>query len=108
MPLHPRMPKDLMLAPVAAAVDQNLQHLRDRTPAEIDDALAVELNIDPTGSTADRRRAWILEQALRFAELHDWTAEITADDARLRLSGGSVTLDLGLSASISRYIADGR
>ena len=46
MPIHPRTPKDLMLAPVAAEVDLNLQHLRDKSPGEIDDAIALSLNLD--------------------------------------------------------------
>jgi hypothetical protein len=32
---------------------------------------------------------------------------VTEDHCRLRLTGGSVTLDLGLSANIMRYIEDG-
>jgi hypothetical protein len=42
--------------------------------------------------------------------MHHWKAEITDDAARLRLSGGSVTLDLGLSAALLDYIegTDGR
>jgi hypothetical protein len=39
-------------------------------------------------------------------ELHNWDARVTDDGARLRLEGGSVTVDLGLSASILRYITD--
>ena len=42
--------------------------------------------------------------ALREVDLHHWDAAITDDFARLRLSGGSVSLDLGLSASILAYI----
>jgi hypothetical protein len=45
--------------------------------------------------------------ALRNVNLHDWNAEITDDDARLHLAGGSVSLDLGLSAAIMRYVAGG-
>ena len=37
-------------------------------------------------------------------DCHGWQGEITADSARLRLIGGSVTLDLGLSANILRFI----
>jgi hypothetical protein len=44
---------------------------------------------------------------VRGVDLHAWDAEITDDAARLRLSGGSVTIDLGLSASIMRYIEHG-
>ena len=38
--------------------------------------------------TAPKRGGWILQEALRAVELHDWRAEITDDGARLRLSGG--------------------
>jgi hypothetical protein len=108
MPLHPRTPKDLLLAPVAAEIDLNLQHVRDRSPAEIDDAVALSLNLDTKGADPAQRKAWILEEATRLVDLHDWHAEITDDAARLRLSGGTVTIDLGLSASILQYIEHGR
>ena len=108
MPIHPRTPKDLMLAPVAAEIDLNLQHLRDKSPAEIDDAIVLSFNRDTSGADSAQRKAWVLEEAIRMVELHDWQAEITDDAARLRLSGGTVTLDLGLSASILRYIEHGR
>jgi hypothetical protein len=49
----------------------------------------------------------VLDEAVRGVDLHAWHTEITPDSARLRLSGGSVTIDLGLSASILRYIEDG-
>ena len=49
-----------------------------------------------------------LEAALRLVDMHDWHAEITDASARLRLSGGSVTIDLGLSATILDYIENGR
>ena len=42
--------------------------------------------------------------AVRNVELHGWVPSITDDRCRLRLSGGSVSLDLGLSAEIMRYI----
>jgi hypothetical protein len=107
MTLHPRNPTDLMLAPVAASVDLNLQSLRDKPPTEIDYLLALELNLDTKGSTPADRTRWVLEAALRNVDLHDWQAEITDDGDRLRLEGGSVTLDLGLSATILRYIEQG-
>jgi len=107
MPLHPRTPTDLLLAPVAASVDLNLQSLRDRSPAEIDYLLALELNLDTKGCTRADRARWVLEAALRNVDLHDWRAEIADDGDRLHLEGGSVTLDLGLSASILRYIEQG-
>ena len=107
MPLHPKSATDLALAPVAAAIDLNLRRLRDRPPSEIDDELALELNINTRGSTRADRTRWLQESALRFVDLHDWETEITDDGDRLRLKGGSVTLDLGLSATILRYLEHG-
>ncbi len=95
-----------MLAPVAANIDLNLQPLRDKSPSDIGDALAIALNVD-RGGDREQRAARILEAAVRLVDLHDWQAEITDDAARLRLSGGSVTIDLGLSATINRYIENG-
>jgi hypothetical protein len=105
--IHPKVPKDLALAPVAAAIDLNLVHLRDKSPAEIDFALALALNRTTTDGDRADRAAWVLDEAVRGVDLHAWDAEITDDAARLRLSGGSVTIDLGLSASIMRYIEHG-
>ena len=107
MPLHPKSSTDLSLAPVAAGIDLNLQRLRDRTPAEIDYELALELNLSTSGSTPADRAHWIHESAIRHIDLHDWQTEITDDANRLRLTGGSVTLDLGLSATLLHYIEHG-
>lgn len=107
MTLRPKTPRDLLLAPVAAEVDQNLQSLRDKSPAEIGDALGLVLNVDRAGADRTQRAARILDVAVRMVELHEWQAEITDDAARLRLSGGSVSLDLGLSATILDYIENG-
>jgi hypothetical protein len=96
-----------MLAPVAAEIDLNLQPLRDKSPAEIREALAVALNVATVGVDRTERAARVLQEALRAVDLHDWNAEITEDGARLRLSGGSVSIDLGLSATILHYIEHG-
>lgn len=54
--------------------------------------------------TSDQRKDQILKAALRNVDLHDWDAVIVEDNKRLRLQGGSVSLDLGLSAPITRYL----
>jgi hypothetical protein len=104
MPLHPRTTKDLMLAPVAAEIDMNLQRVRDQSHEEIDYELQLELDRPPADDSVAERSARVLALALRNVELHDWRAEITDDAARLRLSGGSVSLDIGLSRSLMSYI----
>jgi hypothetical protein len=107
MALHPKSPTDLVLAPVAAGVDLNLQRLRDLAPAEIDVDLAIELNVDTNRSTPADRTGWVLAAAIRMVDLHDWHATISDDGYRLSLEGGSVTLDLGLSAALVSYIEHG-
>ena len=104
MTIPPKEPKDLALAPVAVAIDRNLQRLRDRSPAEIDYQLTLELNQPADSSDPDERVARVLRLAVRDVDLHHWTAAISEDRARLTLSGGSVSLDLGLSASLLDYL----
>jgi len=100
----PKGPQDLSLAPVAVMIDRNLQQLRDLSLHEILGQLELILDRpERTGSRAERADR-ILEAGMRNVECHGWRGEITADSSRLRLTGGSVTLDLGLSATIQRFI----
>jgi hypothetical protein len=107
VPLHPRVPTDIVLAPVAAEVDLNLQPLREMKPKELDTELQLQLGGPPAEDTRDARAAHIVRAALRDVERHGWDGSITEDSWRLRLAGGSVTLELGLSAGITRYIEMG-
>jgi hypothetical protein len=103
--MRPKASMDLSLAPVAAEIDSNLQPLREKATAEeIEAALQLATNRTPISDTREERGDRVLDLALRNVELHGWEVEMTDDNARLRLSGGSVSLDLGLSASISRFI----
>ena len=92
---------------MAAEIDQNLSYLRDLDPKGIDEHVILAANTDTAGADRAKRAKWILEEAVRGVEMHGWTAEITDDAARLRLRGGSVSLDLGLSASLLDYIVNG-
>jgi hypothetical protein len=108
MTLHPRTFTDMMLAPVAAEIDLNLQRIRDRAPAGIDYELGLALDRPPLGGTRHERADFVLRMALRNVECHGWQATITDDGCRLHLSGGSVSLDLGLGDSVMRYIDGGK
>jgi hypothetical protein len=90
---------------VAVAIDRNLAPMRDTEPREILVALEVVLDRPERTGSRDERSARVLEAALRNVELHGWSGHVTADGARIRLTGGSVELDLGLSATILRFIA---
>ena len=102
--LLPKVPHDLALAPVAVTIDRNLRFLRDRTEDEMLGAIELELDQPETKGTPGERADRILRVALRNVDAHGWKAEVTPDHSRLSLSGGSVTIDLGLSASILRFI----
>ena len=105
MTLRPKVPTDLTLAPVAAAIDLNLQRLRDlATPDAVFGEIALELNALRPGETSEERSAQILKVALRDVDLHHWLAEVTDDGTRIHLHGGSVSLDIGLSATLERFI----
>jgi hypothetical protein len=100
----PKSRHDLSLAPVAVMIDSNLQPLRDIGPHEILAHLELMLDRPERTNTRDERADRVLQTALRNVELHGWKAEITDDCSRIQLSGGSVTIDLGLSATILRFI----
>ena len=106
MTLRPKVPTDLTLAPVAAAIDLNLQRLRGlSTREEIFSELALELNLGSTGHTREERAEQVLRLALRDVEMHGWHAEVSDDATRIHVHGGSVSLDLGLSAALAEYIS---
>jgi hypothetical protein len=108
MTIRPKQQKDLMLAPVAAEIDRNLQRLRDKPVPDV--AYQLELELDTPAISADReeRAQLVLRHALRDVDLHGWSAAITDDDCRVHLDGGSVSIDLALSANIAGYIQGGR
>ena len=104
MSIPPKSPRDLALAPVAAEIDLNLQRFRDLSADDLKFELDLELDRPEMRHTRDERAARVLGAALRNVEMRHWVAAITDDGARLRLSGGSVSLDLGLSATMMHYI----
>jgi len=108
MSLYPKTAIDLALAPVAAHVDMNLAAFRDSSPDELVFHLELKLNCPEIQHTVEERAARVLEASVRNVGLHGWHAAISDDHCRLRLSGGSVSLDLGLSAAIMRYIETGK
>ncbi len=106
MTLKPKTPTDLTLAPVAAEIDRNLQTLRDAEVDQITEAVVFGLNVDP-GQTREERAKQILRVATRLVDLHGWDAAISGDATRVELRGGSVRLDVGLSANVRDFIETG-
>jgi hypothetical protein len=107
MTLRPKTPIDMMLAPVAAQIDANLQILRDKAPGDVVSSLQLELDRPTRPDTPEARAADVVQAACRNVELHGWDVSITEDRSRLRLSGGSVSLDLGLGRDLVTYIDAG-
>jgi hypothetical protein len=89
---------------VAAQIDRNLARLRDLSVEQIDADVALQLNYVPRSKDAAERAACVRDVAIRLVPMHGWHAEVTADYARLRLTGGSVPIELALSAAIHDYI----
>lgn len=108
MTIHPKALADMALAPVAAEIDLNLQRIRDRSPADVDYELGLALDRPRMEDTREERADHVLRVALRNVDRHGWHATITDDGCRVHLSGGSVTLDLGLGGAVMRYIEDGK
>jgi hypothetical protein len=104
---HPKNQTDILLAPVAAEIDRNLQRLRVASPHDVMAELELELDRPAMYLDRDARLELVLRQALRHVDLHGWAAAITDDAALLHLGGGSVSIDLGLSAAITSYIEEG-
>ncbi len=107
MTVRPRTPIDLALAPVAVEIDMNLAQLRDLPFDEIGYRLDLALDRPESSGSVDERCERMIASAVRNVDLHGWEPCITADHARLRLSGGSASLDIGLSAEVTRYIDAG-
>jgi hypothetical protein len=107
MTVHPKNQKDLMLAPVAVEIDRNLQRLRVDSPYNVLAELELELDRPAMCGDPDERAELVLRQALRDVDLHGWTATLSDDASRVHLEGGSVSIDLGLSAAITTYITEG-
>ena len=106
MSLHPRDAKDLALAPVAVHIDGNLQPLRASSPGELEAAFQLLLDRPELDDRRATREARVLEVALRNVDLHGWEAGLSEDGSAIRLSGGSVSLDIALGATILHYLED--
>lgn len=105
MTYSPKNPKDLVLAPVAAGIDRNLQRLRSKdTEFDVEFELQLELDRPSFDDTRDERAARVLALALRDVDMHGWSAAITEDGSAVRLTGGSVSLDISLGALTQQFI----
>ncbi len=103
-PVHPKHFKDLVLAPVAVEIDLNLQRVRGKSAEEIEAAFDARVDVRPWRDDREGRAARILDLAVAIVDLRGWEATMTEDYSAIRLSGGSVSLDISVSASVLRFI----
>ena len=104
MTLHPKNVKDLALAPVAAGIDHNVQRLRGKSPEDIQYQLEIELDAVVDSKDPRARAEQVLAMAIRDVDLYGWDVAVTDDRSAIRLSGGSVSLDIALGASVMAFV----
>jgi hypothetical protein len=101
---HPKNVRDLALAPVAAEIDHNLQRLRGKSGDEIRYELELELDEPAKVDSRDARAELVLALAVRGVDLRGWSTAITEDGSAVRLSGGSVSLDVALGTTVTAFV----
>lgn len=106
MSLHPREAKDLALAPVAIHIDENLRPFRACAPEELEATFQLALDQPALDDTRESREERILKAALHTVDLHGWEAAITPDGSAVRLSGGSVSIDIALGATLLHHLEE--
>jgi hypothetical protein len=98
---RPHDPTDLMLAPVALAIDDRLQELAALDPRELGRRILWETDLQPH-SVEGARRA-ILEDLMYLVPTRGW--ELSWDDRGIRLQHRDHTLVLGIPDNLDAWIA---
>jgi hypothetical protein len=93
---------DLLLAPVALAVDARIASLSRLGPHEL--RAEVALCSNHSDSTRERRESGLLITLGDLDDLHGWV--LSLDPRGVRLAHGQRSLVLGLSESILAYLED--
>lgn len=93
---------DVMLAPVALHVDEQIQELSTLAPAAL--RFEVGLRSDLADRTEGQRRTAVLSAISRRLEMHGWELEWTDRGVRLHHGASPNTLVLGVPESIREYI----
>jgi hypothetical protein len=102
MPL-PHDVTDLQLAPVALALDKELQTLGAWEGKELDEQVLISTNRGAGELTTRTGREKLLVQVVTAGlELHGW--EVTCDERGLRMTHHDNTIVLGLSESLGRFL----
>ena len=106
MPL-PHDVVDLQLAPVALAIDKELETLGAWDGAELDEQILISANRSATDLNARSDREKILvEVVTRGLDLHGWV--ISCDERGVRMRHHDNTIVLGVSDSLRRFLTTDR
>jgi hypothetical protein len=97
---RPRDPIDLMLAPVALAVDTRLQDLAGLDHAELDRRIVWETNMMPRSREGAARA--IVEDLTSLVPTRGW--ELSWDERGIRLQHRDHTLVLGIPDNLARWV----
>jgi hypothetical protein len=101
MTKRPRDLVDLMLAPVALAIDDRLQELAAMTGDELDRCVVWETGMLPGGRRSAQRA--ILDDLTSLVPTRGW--ELTWDVRGVRLQHRDHGLVLGVPDSLARWVA---
>jgi hypothetical protein len=91
---------DLFLAPVALAIDTEIESLERMTHDELLCYIPLVLNREPRD--VDERRRDFVEAVTRHHDLHGWRA--SCEPRGLRLRNGEHTIVLGLPPNVRSYL----
>jgi hypothetical protein len=98
---RPHDPTDLMLAPVALAIDDRLQELAGLSHAELAKRIVWETNMTPSSPEGARRA--ILEDLVYLIPTRGW--ELSWDDRGIRLQHRDHSLVLGIPENLAQWVS---
>lgn len=96
----PHDPTDLLLSPVALALDERLEELGRMSPRELRRRVTWETNMAPRTVEAAARA--IVSTVTYLIDTHGWT--VSWDVRGLRLHHGAHAVVLGVPASVVEYV----
>jgi len=97
----PHDPSDLLLAPMALRLDQQLDQLAGLSPRELELYVCLQTDSDP--HTLEQRRELLLAALSRDVEMHAW--ELSWEERGLALRHDGRHLVLGTPDSVRHYLA---
>ena len=97
---HPQHVGDLMLAPVAIAVDARLEELGESADEELDYQIVLDVNADT--SIPEQRGPGVVTTVTALTELYGWVVDLV--NRGVRLLNGEHTFTLGMPEHVGRFL----